>query len=211
MVKAKNLVIEDFYGTENVRLFNLNSIEENPRIVAMDCDNYKLKKANPAEQLVIADIKRCVNQIIAKRKVEHRQLQQQQELETQIKQLEDRLANIREENRTVYQDVQQLLHQRKQIVNDHIRSQRFKDPNRELIHYDFYDSKSGNADEATATYLVRHTDKPIHLREGFAYRGAKLKKVSRECALDAIQKNWSKIVEHEDRVEINTFSGNDMW
>ena len=211
VAKTKNLIIEDFYNNEQVRLFSLSSIESEPQFVKVDYAPYKLKKANPDEQQAIAEIKRFINQIIAKRKIEHRQLLQKQELEVQIKQLEDKLAGVEQESRLVNQEVQQLLDQRRQVVTDYIIGQRFKNPKRDLIHYNFYDSKTGNSDEATATYLVKYTDKPIYIRHGFAYRGAKLNPTTREDALNSIKNNWADIVEHVDRVEINTYSGNDMW
>ena len=211
VAKTKNLMIEDFYNHEQVRLFSLNSIKSKPQLVKVDYATYKLKKANPDEQQTIADIKRFVNQIVAKSKIEHRQLSQKQELEAQIKQLEDKLALIEQENRLLNQEMQQLLEQRQQVVDDHIMNQHFKNPKRELIRYNFYDSKQGNSDEATATFLVKCTDKPIYIRHGYAYRGAKLNRTTRENALNSIEKEWADIMEYEDRVEINTYSGNDMW
>lgn len=211
ITKTKKLVLEDFHHQSEVYLINLSTTSNLRQQVDINYDSYKLKKANPLEQVAIANLKRETNKALAQAKNAHRQLIKQQELFHQLNELEHKINENKKQMNDYLGNVRTLTKGCELIASDFIIAQRFEDPNRELIDYQFYDSKKGNANLETAKYLLRHTNKPIYLREGFAYRGARLKEVTREDALKAISGEWADIKELDDRVTVNTYSANDMW
>lgn len=209
--KTKNLILEDFHDRSRVEVINLSNSEKLRQHVHMDYDLYQLKKATPREQVAIAEIKRETNKALTQAKNAHRQFIKQQELVRQMSELEQKINENKQQLDDCLKTVQTLTKGCETIASDFILAQQFEDPTRELIDYQFYGSNNGNATYELAVYLLRHTSKPIHLRSGFAYRGAKLNKVTREEALSAVSNQWADIKELEDCVHVNTFSECDMW
>lgn len=82
-----------------------------------------------------------------------------------------------------------------------------------MIKMSFY---NGTLDRAKAARVVESTNKKLCHRQGYAYRGAVARPITKNDALRIIGDRCGigellDIKESETEIELNTFSSNDMW
>lgn len=80
-----------------------------------------------------------------------------------------------------------------------------------MLKMSFY---NGTLDKERLKKFIGETNKPIRYTHGLKYRNPTIMDIliSKEESLKIInQESFIDVVEHEEYIDLNTYSGNDLW